>query len=102
MEMFVLLEFGKIQFEGFHCFIHKGLIKELNGFPKIEYLDQEFEFELCGGEYQLAKPIMKEREVIYQSDTYSLDLYVPARLTQKKVGVGRYINKLYLLLRGLL
>nr|AND47858.1 beta subunit of RNA polymerase [Sphagnum strictum] len=86
MEMFVLPEFGKIQFEGFHRFIHKGLIEELNDFPKIEDPDQEFEFQLFGGEYRLAEPIIKEREAIYQSDTYSSDLYVPARLTQKKRG----------------
>jgi len=96
MEMSVLPEFGKIQFEGFHRFIHKGLIEELNDFPKIEDPDQEFEFQLFGGDYRLAEPIMKEREAIYQSDTYSSDLYVPARLTQKK-GEGRYRNKLYLL-----
>jgi hypothetical protein len=53
MEMFVLLEFGKVQFEGFHHFIHKGLIKELNDVPKIKDPYQEFEFELFGGEYQL-------------------------------------------------
>ncbi|KAH9530522.1 hypothetical protein CY35_20G008200 [Sphagnum magellanicum] len=88
MEMSVLPEFGKIQFEGFHRFIHKGLIEELNDFPKIEDPDQEFEFELFGGEFRLAKPIMKERKAIYQSDTYSSDLYVPARLTQKKGGGG--------------
>nr|AND47941.1 beta subunit of RNA polymerase [Sphagnum aongstroemii] len=86
MEMSVLPEFGKIQFEGFHRFIHKGLIEELHNFPKIEDPDQEFEFQLFGGEYRLAEPIMKEREAIYQSDTYSSDLYVPARLTQKKGG----------------
>ncbi len=55
--MSILLEFGKIQFKGFHCFIHKGLIEELNDFPKIEDLDQEFEFELFGGEFRLVEPI---------------------------------------------
>jgi hypothetical protein len=28
MEMFVLLEFGKMQFKGFHRFIKKSLIEE--------------------------------------------------------------------------
>jgi hypothetical protein len=41
------------------------LIEELNDFPKIEDPDQEFEFELLGGEFRLAKPIMKEREDPY-------------------------------------
>jgi len=38
------------------------LIEELNDFPKIEDPNQEFEFELFGGDYQLAEPIMKKRE----------------------------------------
>jgi hypothetical protein len=49
--MFVLLEFGKIQFERFHCFIKKGLIKELNNFLKIEDPNQGLEFELFGEKY---------------------------------------------------
>jgi DNA-directed RNA polymerase subunit beta len=76
MEMFILLEFGNIQFERFHCFIKKGLIEEFNDFPKIEDLDQEFEFELFGEEYRLVEPKMKKREAKYQSSTYSSNLYV--------------------------
>jgi hypothetical protein len=81
MKMFVLLEFGKIQFEGFHCFIQKGLIEELNDFPKIEDINQEFEFELFGEEYRLVEPIMNERKAIYQSSMYLLYLYVLVRST---------------------
>jgi hypothetical protein len=73
MEMFALLKFGKIQFNGFHQFIHKGLIEELNDFLKIKYPYQEFEFELFGGEYRLVEPTMKERKTTYQSDTYLSD-----------------------------
>jgi len=29
----------------------------LNDFPKIEDPDQEFEFELFGGDYRLAEPV---------------------------------------------
>ena len=86
MEMFVLPEFGKIQFEGFHRFIYKGLIEELDDFPKIEDTDQEFESQLFGKEYKLAEPLIKERDAVYQSSTYSSDSYVPAQLTQKKKG----------------
>ena len=86
MEIFVLPEFGKIQFEGFHRFIYKGLIEELSFFPKIEDIDQEFEFQLFGKEYRLAEPLTKERDAVYQSSTYSSDLYVPAQLIHKKEG----------------
>ncbi len=80
----VLPEFGKIQFEGFHRFIYKGLIEELSYFPKIKDADHEFEFRLLDKEYKLAEPLIKERDAVYQSNTYSSDLYVPTQLTQKR------------------
>nr|YP_009531786.1 beta subunit of RNA polymerase [Leiosporoceros dussii]AXZ70935.1 beta subunit of RNA polymerase [Leiosporoceros dussii] len=86
IRMFVLPEFAEIQFEGFYRFIHYGLIEELNDFPKIEDADQESEFQLFGGQYQLAEPLIKERDAIYQSVTYSSDSYVPAQLTRRKKG----------------
>nr|YP_009629045.1 RpoB [Lewinskya incana]QBX99190.1 RpoB [Lewinskya incana] len=84
MEIFVLPEFGKIQFEGFHRFIYKGLIEELSYFPKIKDADQEFEFQLLNKEYKLVKPLINERDAVYQSSTYSSDLYVPAQLAREK------------------
>jgi len=86
MEIFVLPEFGRIQFEGFNRFINKGLIAESKNFPKIRDIDQELEFSMFGEQYKLAEPILEERDAVYQSITYSSDLYVPARLTQKREG----------------
>ncbi|BDD77237.1 RNA polymerase beta subunit (chloroplast) [Marchantia polymorpha subsp. ruderalis] len=86
MEIFILPEFGKIQFEGFNRFINQGLSEELSNFPIIEDIDQEFEFQIFGEQYQLAEPLLKERDAVYQSITYSSDVYVPAQLTQKKKG----------------
>nr|YP_004376492.1 RNA polymerase beta subunit [Ptilidium ciliare var. pulcherrimum]ADK89586.1 RNA polymerase beta subunit [Ptilidium ciliare var. pulcherrimum] len=86
MEIFVLPEFGRIQFEGFNRFISKGLIEELINFPRIEDIDEELEFRIFGEQYQLTEPFLKERDAIYKSITYSSDLYVPARLTQKREG----------------
>ena len=86
MEIFVLPEFGRIQFEGFNRFINKGLIEELTNFPIIQDIDQELEFRIFGEQYKLAEPSLRERDAVYQSITYSSDLYVPAQLTQKKEG----------------
>lgn len=86
MEIFVLPEFGKIQFEGFHRFINQGLSEELSNFPIIEDIDQEFEFQIFGEQYKLAEPLLKERDAVYESITYSSDIYVPAQLTKKKNG----------------
>nr|WKR35126.1 RNA polymerase beta subunit [Pleurozia subinflata] len=86
MEILVLPEFGKIQFEGFNRFINQSLIQELLNFPNIEDIEQEFEFKIFGNEYILTEPFFKERDAVYQSVTYSSDLYVPAQLAQKKKG----------------
>jgi len=42
MKIYILLEFGKIQFKRFHRFIQKGLIEKFSDFLKIEYPNQEF------------------------------------------------------------
>nr|AJB98518.1 RNA polymerase beta subunit [Helminthostachys zeylanica] len=81
--MFVLPEFGRIQFEGFQRFLHQGLIEELTKFPKIEDTDEEVEFRLLSEQYRLTEPPMNERDAAYQCVTYSSELYVPARLIQR-------------------
>jgi hypothetical protein len=37
---FTIPKFGKIQFEGFYCFINQGLMEELHNFLKIEDTDK--------------------------------------------------------------
>nr|YP_010881322.1 RNA polymerase beta subunit [Moerckia flotoviana]WIA67274.1 RNA polymerase beta subunit [Moerckia flotoviana] len=86
MEILVLPEFGRIQFEGFNRFIDQGLIGELIRFPEIEDTDQEFEFRVFGEQYRLAEPLLKEGDAVQRSITYSADLYVPAQSTRKREG----------------
>nr|YP_009145253.1 DNA-directed RNA polymerase beta chain [Trillium decumbens]AKK32131.1 DNA-directed RNA polymerase beta chain [Trillium decumbens] len=70
--------FSQIQFEGFCRFINQGLTEELDKFPKIEDTDQEIEFQLFVERYQLVEPLIKERDAVSESLTYSSQLYVPA------------------------
>uniref|UniRef100_UPI0030FF0A16 RNA polymerase beta subunit n=1 Tax=Peperomia griseoargentea TaxID=69412 RepID=UPI0030FF0A16 len=70
--------FSQIQFEGFCRFIDWGLAEELHKFPKIEDTDQEIEFQLFVETYELAEPLLKEKDALYESLTYSSELYVPA------------------------
>ena len=74
---------NQIQFEGFCRFIDQGLTEELYKFPKIEDTDQEIEFQLFGETYQLVEPLIKERDAVYESLTYSSELYVSAGLIWK-------------------
>ncbi|KAJ4699635.1 DNA-directed RNA polymerase subunit beta, partial [Melia azedarach] len=78
--------FNQIQFEGFCRFIDQGLTEELDKFPKIEDTDQEIEFQLFVETYQLVEPLLKERDAIYESLTYSSELYVSAGLIWKSRG----------------
>ncbi|KAM0966025.1 hypothetical protein EV1_021650 [Malus domestica] len=75
--------FNQIQFEGFCRFIEQGLTEELYKFPKIEDTDQEIEFQLFVETYQLVEPLIKERDAVYESRTYSSELYVSAGLVWK-------------------
>nr|YP_011035381.1 RNA polymerase beta subunit [Hedychium bijiangense]WRI59606.1 RNA polymerase beta subunit [Hedychium bijiangense] len=75
--------FSQIQFEGFCRFINEGLTEEFHKFPKIEDTDQEIEFKLFVERYQLVEPSINERNAVYESLTYSSELYVPAGLIWK-------------------
>ncbi|KAL3648386.1 hypothetical protein CASFOL_007810 [Castilleja foliolosa] len=52
-------------------------------FPKIEDTDHEIEFQLFVERYQLVEPLIKERNAVYESLTYSSELYVSAGLIWK-------------------
>nr|UVH70374.1 RNA polymerase beta subunit [Corydalis bungeana]WDA93853.1 RNA polymerase beta subunit [Corydalis bungeana] len=81
--MFTIPGFSQIQFEGFCRFIDQGLLEELSKFPKIEDPDQETEFQFFVETYQLVEPSIKERDAVYESLTYSSELYVSAGLIWK-------------------
>nr|YP_009670880.1 RNA polymerase beta subunit [Passiflora contracta]QCX30158.1 RNA polymerase beta subunit [Passiflora contracta] len=81
--MFTIPGFNQIQFEGFCRFIDQGLTEELSKFPKIEDTDQEIEFQLFAETYQLVEPLIKERDAVYESLTYSSEFYVSAGLIWK-------------------
>ncbi|KAL7144128.1 hypothetical protein ABFS83_08G237800 [Erythranthe nasuta] len=75
--------FNQIQFEEFCRFIDQDLTEELYKLPKIEDTDYEIEFQLFVERYQLVEPVIKERNVVYESLTYSSELYVSAGLIWK-------------------
>nr|QFK69444.1 RNA polymerase beta subunit [Ixonanthes chinensis] len=77
--------FNQIQFEGFCRFINHGLTEELYKFPKIEDTNQEIEFQLFVETYQLVEPLITERNAVYESLTYSSELYVSAGLIWKTI-----------------
>nr|WCR30449.1 RNA polymerase beta subunit [Selaginella remotifolia] len=89
-EMFVMPGLGDIQLEAFYRFVNRGLREELKEFPRIENTDPEIEFRLFGERYYIMEPSISERDALYESTTYSSELYAPARLTRRgrKAGAG--------------
>nr|AXX76511.1 RNA polymerase beta subunit [Dipteris conjugata] len=85
--MFVLPELGRIQFEGFNCFVHERSFEEPDDFPEIEDTDKEVEFQSISEQYRLSEPPIGRREATYQCITYSSDPYVPAQLIRKRSGI---------------
>nr|YP_010473246.1 RNA polymerase beta subunit [Eriocaulon nepalense]UEV86225.1 RNA polymerase beta subunit [Eriocaulon henryanum]UVH66864.1 RNA polymerase beta subunit [Eriocaulon nepalense] len=81
--MSIIPAFSQIQFVGFCRFISQGLMEEFHKFPKIEDTDQKMEFQLFGEGYQLVEPLIKAKDAVYESLTYSSELYVPAGLFLK-------------------
>nr|KJB32333.1 hypothetical protein B456_005G236000 [Gossypium raimondii] len=79
-EMSTILGLNQIQFEGFCVFMDRGLTEELYKFSKIEDTEQEIEFQLFVETYQLVEPLIKERDIVYESLTYSSKLYVSTGL----------------------
>nr|YP_009339172.1 RNA polymerase beta subunit [Pelargonium spinosum]API85129.1 RNA polymerase beta subunit [Pelargonium spinosum]ARU80443.1 RpoB [Pelargonium spinosum] len=80
---------NQIQFEGFCRFLDQGLIEELSKFPKTEdflevFIDEGLDFQLFSETYHLVEPSIKERDAIYESLTYSSELYVSAGFVWKK------------------
>nr|YP_010214337.1 RNA polymerase beta subunit [Loranthus kaoi]YP_010214532.1 RNA polymerase beta subunit [Loranthus odoratus]UBN07867.1 RNA polymerase beta subunit [Loranthus delavayi]UBN08192.1 RNA polymerase beta subunit [Loranthus kaoi]UBN08387.1 RNA polymerase beta subunit [Loranthus odoratus] len=81
--MYTIPGLNQIQFEGFCRFIDRGLMEKLYKFPKIKDADQEIEFQLFVETYQLVEPLIKERDAVYESLTYSSELYVYSGLIWK-------------------
>nr|APB94785.1 RNA polymerase beta subunit [Daucus aureus] len=75
--------FNQIQFEAFCRFMDQGLMEELSKFPKIEDTYHEIEFKLFVETYQLVEPLIKERDAVYESLTYSSAFYISAGLFWK-------------------
>nr|YP_009171339.1 RNA polymerase beta subunit [Pelargonium australe]AJA38545.1 RNA polymerase beta subunit [Pelargonium australe]AKF43100.1 RNA polymerase beta subunit [Pelargonium australe] len=73
---------NQIQIEGFHRFLAEGLREELSKFPKGDFLknwrDEDIDFQFFSEKYYLVEPLIKERDAIYESLTYSSELYVSA------------------------
>jgi DNA-directed RNA polymerase subunit beta len=78
--MFVIPDLRQMQLESFRNLLLEILPLELKKLAQIEYNNPQFEFEILSHRYRFEIPRWNEREAIYQSVTYSSNLYIPASL----------------------
>jgi DNA-directed RNA polymerase subunit beta len=82
--MFVTPDLRQMQLESFRTLLLEILPLELKKLAQIEYNNSQFEFQILATRYLFEIPRWNEREAIYESATYSSNLYIPASLYNRE------------------
>ena len=83
---FSLPDLVEIQRASFCWFLEEGLAEEIKNFSPITDYTDNLELHLLGDEYKLKYPKYSINECKRRDATYSVQLYVPARLVNKEDG----------------
>ena len=66
-------------------YIGQGLMITLSHANRLQDTNQEIEFQLFAETYQLLEPLINEKDAVYESLTYSAELYVSTGLIWKQI-----------------
>ena len=83
---FSLPDLVEIQRASFCWFLEEGLTEEIKNFSPITDYTENLELHLLGDEYKLKYPKYSINECKRRDATYSVQVYVPARLINKETG----------------
>ena len=83
---FSLPDLVEIQRASFCWFLEEGLAEEIKNFSPITDYTDNLELHLLGDEYKLKYPKYSINECKRRDATYSVQVYVPARLINKENG----------------
>ena len=83
---FSLPDLVEIQRASFCWFLEQGLAEEIKNFSPITDYTDNLELHLLGDEYKLKYPKYSINECKRRDATYSVQVYVPARLINKETG----------------
>nr|YP_009392055.1 RNA polymerase b-subunit [Periphykon beckeri]ARW60403.1 RNA polymerase b-subunit [Periphykon beckeri] len=73
----------EIQIKSFRLFLDKGLVEVLDSFPIIADPTGKLELRFFGRNYKLRFPRYSVRKAKSRDKTYSVQIYVPSKLTRK-------------------
>jgi DNA-directed RNA polymerase subunit beta len=84
---FILPDLVEIQRASFCWFLEEGLAEEIKSFSPITDYSGNLELHLLGDQYKLKSPKYNINECKRRDATYSVQVYVPARLINKNTGI---------------
>ena len=87
LSTFILPDLVEIQRASFCWFLEEGLAEEIKSFSPITDYTGNLELYLLGDEYKLKCPKYSISESKRRDATYSVQVYVPARLINKEKGI---------------
>ncbi len=80
-------DLAEIQRASFKKFLHEGLGEVLSFLPTITDPTSKLELEFFGQEYKLKFPRYSVRRAKSRDRTYSVQMYIPAKLTRKDLKI---------------
>ena len=80
---FIFPDLVDIQKQSFRTFLSKGLSDVLNSFPSIVDPTGKLELQFFGKDYKLKFPRYSVRKAKSRDRTYSVQIYIPSKLTRK-------------------
>ena len=87
LSTFILPDLVEIQRASFCWFLEEGLAEEIKSFSPITDYTGNLELHFFGDQYKLKCPKYSVTESKRRDSTYSVQVYVPARLINKDTGV---------------
>ena len=79
----IIPDLAEIQIKSFRFFLDKGLVEVLESFPIITDPTGKLELKFFGQNYKLKFPRYSVRKAKSRDKTYSVQIYVPSKLTRK-------------------
>nr|QCI04712.1 RNA polymerase b-subunit [Bornetia secundiflora] len=79
----IIPDLAEVQKKSFKLFLAKGLVEVLDSFPIIIDPTNKLELQFFGRDYKLKFPRYSVRKAKSRDRTYSVQIYIPAKLTRR-------------------
>nr|YP_009392481.1 RNA polymerase b-subunit [Caloglossa monosticha]ARW61043.1 RNA polymerase b-subunit [Caloglossa monosticha] len=96
----IIPDLAQIQRKSFKSFLEKGLVEVLDSFPIITDPTGKLKLQFFGKEYKLKFPRYSVRKAKSRDKTYSVQVYIPCKLTKQDsqlIAKNKNLNNLSLL-----